>query len=1124
MTKEITAVISFLFHTYIQNRSYEGGFIMDEPRFIRDLNALKKGGYIKEKDYLTVIDGYNKYADDQKTKETLIKSEPIKQQPLKTKPIKPVVQPKPKIELTPEQKREKNITSLMAAGVILLLLGGLTLATSNWDVFSSLTKTVLVGGIAVLFGGLGALSEKVLKIRKTAFTFFVLFALFIPITVLSAGYFELFGSWLSFYGEGRYILGVLTTLLCVPFYYWFSSYFQSKLFSWFTLITSAIGYAYVLLALGLTKHAFYFAYAFGNIGFITLFHIKRIKQPNVFLKTLPVFIQANLILSTVFILVLFDNQLYQSFNIILTAVLYLAMRMVNQRKEYELLFIGFIAYGLFQLIQNSLLLDYSLLLVVLIPIVLLLVGKFSDNRLNGYYHLANAAISVLAFLYITVNGVLLSGGDGSIWLLLGYLVLSGNFIYLTYQKSFSFFKYLAPFYVICTFMELYHLMENALSEFWPLAIGISGALSGQFLKPLQRSSLMVGGGCILLSFLITSLTQLYLQAGIISLLLTSLALRHLLIESGEKKRISAWLTSVFLFSTVFYTSMNFLQEPKVSLSIGLGCIVILGLYIWKMSHEMLSSAFISIAAISSIATFLIASFDGSFTWIKLSSSLLLMAALWFAVQHFKVKAGYAGIQFGLFFALFYTADLVGLSLTDKSSAYINIGVMFALFVNGEFFKRIDVKSEYPIKAVSHFLLLLNIGFTILVVKESLAFTLLAVLYGMYMIRAIKEYELRYYLFASLTMVSIAFHYFIFEWLTNEGPVIFSAMLAGLYFILKPQWKERIIFYTVPFSLFFLGEYLLSLDINRTYLFIHLVFLIGFIAFYQSLQGYWKYATAVILIYLMIDLEELFTVYAVQSENKALIWFTAGLLISLAGLIYNKKLFTKSPKLSMDVFAIFGVIYVSAGFNHSQGFELTAGLSLLAILLYLHGRRIIEFETSSKLLTTISSLFVLFAYYSFIAQFNIPAIIQTELNALPWILLSYVITRKTWNVSEKIAGSIQYFLLGIIAALLMIDGMQSYLVMEAIILGTLSFISIIYGFVSRQKSYFFTGMIVLLLNVLIQTRPYWGSMPWWVYLLLTGILLIGFASFNEFKKQKGIESPPLKEVILKKWNKWFGDWR
>jgi hypothetical protein len=107
---------------------------------------------------------------------------------------------------------------------------------------------------------------------------------------------------------------------------------------------------------------------------------------------------------------------------------------------------------------------------------------------------------------------------------------------------------------------------------------------------------------------------------------------------------------------------------------------------------------------------------------------------------------------------------------------------------------------------------------------------------------------------------------------------------------------------------------------------------------------------------------------------------------------------------------------------------------------------------------------------------------------------------------------------------MIDAMFSYKIADAVILGSLAVLSILYGFLSRQKSYFFSGLIVLMVNVFVQTRPYWGNMPWWVYLLIAGILLIGFAGYHEFKKQKGMESPSLKEQLHQKWGTWFGAWK
>lgn len=1127
----------FLLHTF-HKRGSLGGFTLNQSRFVKDLNELKDGGYIKKKDYLNILDGYYRYRDDLLKKEiqaqTMLLPEALDAEPIsKTKPeyepklAKPITAPKPKIEITPEQRREKNITTLMTAGVILLLLGGLTLATSNWDVFSSLTKTMLVGGIAILFGGLGVLSEKVLQIRKTAFTFFVLFALFIPITVLSAGYFQLFGEWLSFYGEGRYVLGVLSTAVCIPIYFWFGTYFQSKLFSWLTFIASAVGYGYLILSFGLTKEAFYFIYALGNAGFIALYHIRKEKNQNIFLKTLPVFIQVNLVLSTVLILIIFENQLYQSFNILLTAFLYLAMRMVNQRKEYELLFIGFITYGLYQLIQSSILIEYRLLLIVMVPLVLLLVGKFSDHKLKTYYQLANGSISILAFLYITIQGVLLSVGEGSVWLLLGYFVLAGNFIYLSYNSTFLFFNYLAPFYLLCTFMEAYHLMGSGYGDYWGMAIGIAAALSytiGQFLKPLIRSSLLVGGGGVLSSFLLTSLTDHYGQASVVSIILTVISVRYFLNSTGYEKRISGWLVPAFVFFSVFFLGMKLLPEPKFSLSLISGSMVLLGIYIWQKKQNQLSDAIIATVAFTSILNFLATTFVGDFTWVNLLSSLLLMVVLWFATQHFTFIWGYAGIQIGLFFALNHMADLFGLDLGNKTSIYIYIVIAYILYVSEEIFQRIDHRSEYPIKAVSHLVILLTFIFGLTMTSAPLSYVLIAFLYGIHVYRAQKEYEIRYNFYAVLTLLAIAFHYAIREMLSYEGPVIYSILLVGLYFLIPKEWKRRLQFYIVPFSLFFLGEYMTSGGMSNFYLLLHTAIIIGFILFYQSLKSYWIYASIIVLGYLMIDLEQLLLFNRIPQDFYALIWFSGGLIITLSGKYYFKQLFSKTPIVQLDFFAIYGVIYVATGISRSEDFQTTLGLFILAVLFYFQSRRIRDSLLGKRILQTISSLFVLFAYYSFINQFDIPAVIQTELNVLPWISLSYVITRKTWNVHEKYAYVIQYMVLGIVGISLMIDAIQSYQVMDAIILGTLSFISIIYGFTSKQKSYFFTGLIILLLNVLIQTRPYWGNMPWWVYLLLTGILLIGFASYNEFKKQKGINSPSFKENILSKWRHWFGEWK
>jgi hypothetical protein len=88
-----------------------------------------------------------------------------------------------------------------------------------------------------------------------------------------------------------------------------------------------------------------------------------------------------------------------------------------------------------------------------------------------------------------------------------------------------------------------------------------------------------------------------------------------------------------------------------------------------------------------------------------------------------------------------------------------------------------------------------------------------------------------------------------------------------------------------------------------------------------------------------------------------------------------------------------------------------------------------------------------------------------------------------------------------ALLLVLDGLASSTVHDALILGSLSLISVLAGVWLRIKAYFFVGSGVLLLNVLLQTRPFWGNLPWWGYLLGAGTVLISVASFNEWNKQK-----------------------
>ena len=60
--------------------------------------------------------------------------------------------------------------------------------------------------------------------------------------------------------------------------------------------------------------------------------------------------------------------------------------------------------------------------------------------------------------------------------------------------------------------------------------------------------------------------------------------------------------------------------------------------------------------------------------------------------------------------------------------------------------------------------------------------------------------------------------------------------------------------------------------------------------------------------------------------------------------------------------------------------------------------------------------------------------------------------------------------------------------------------------------FITSLIFILINMVILTRMFWLSIPWWVYLLLVGSILIGFAIRNEMVEKK--DSNKVKEFMKK----------
>src|SRR3954452_4942413 len=182
--------------------------------FKEELHLLKEKKYIDELDYHKIHNAYHLYLDDEAKLQRIIDADLQQQDPVRKNP-KPI---KTKTIQTPEQIRERNISWALILGVILLFIGGLVFGTSNWSSMNNLIKVLFVSLVSIVFFASSYLAEKYLKIKKTAFAFMTLGSLFLPISIISIGFFQLFGTWFSIFGSGKYVLGFIGSLLCFCLY------------------------------------------------------------------------------------------------------------------------------------------------------------------------------------------------------------------------------------------------------------------------------------------------------------------------------------------------------------------------------------------------------------------------------------------------------------------------------------------------------------------------------------------------------------------------------------------------------------------------------------------------------------------------------------------------------------------------------------------------------------------------------------------------------------------------------------------------------------------------------------------------------------------------------------------
>lgn len=190
---------------------------------------------------------------------------------------------RPHHEVKPKVRRKLETGHILfAIGVVLVFVAGLIFATSMWSVMPSLIKVATLIGAAMFFVIVAWILEAKLKLREASVTMFVLGSAFMSLTVIAIGYFAWFGTAFSLGSGSRYlVISTAMWVLCLTLMFGFKLY-KNVIFKLIAFVSSCAAFA--LLARHLLNKGDRTLLVTGLYLFILLFIICR-READILKKT-----------------------------------------------------------------------------------------------------------------------------------------------------------------------------------------------------------------------------------------------------------------------------------------------------------------------------------------------------------------------------------------------------------------------------------------------------------------------------------------------------------------------------------------------------------------------------------------------------------------------------------------------------------------------------------------------------------------------------------------------------------------------------------------------------------------------------------------------------------------------
>ena len=157
----------------------------------------------------------------------------------------------------------------------------------------------------------------------------------------------------------------------------------------------------------------------------------------------------------------YENATFYSFNILITAALYISMVYVNRSSQYQYIFTFLFVYGMYQLIENSFLQDIRYIGFALIGILVSHEYKNLQIKrlLSKEFFKSQVQLFPFVLFYLSVfKDYYYARAQDSLVLFVAYLIIALNYIYLSNMTKTLIFRFLAPIFLMTAGLQSYFIL------------------------------------------------------------------------------------------------------------------------------------------------------------------------------------------------------------------------------------------------------------------------------------------------------------------------------------------------------------------------------------------------------------------------------------------------------------------------------------------------------------------------------------------------------------------------------------------------------------------------------------------------------------------------------------------